>query len=106
MHIHIYSKYLTVADIIIFLNSYNELIHKLVLMADLYLFRSPVGHILVLIAKLYLFKFPVGVTELILILILLAYLYLYRGTRKYYITYTYTEVPVGTAQLTLIQRYP
>ena len=75
-------------------------------MADLYLFRSPVGHILVLIAKLYLFRFPVGVTELILILILLVGLYLYRGTRRYYKTYTYTEVPIGTTELTLIQRYP
>ena len=75
-------------------------------MADLCLFRSPVGHILVLIAKLYLFRFPVGVTELILMLILLADLYLYRGTRRYYKTNTYTEVPVGIAELTLIQRYP
>ena len=74
-------------------------------MADLYLFGSPVGHILVLIAKLYLFRFPVGVKELILILILLADLYLYRGTRRYYRTYTYTKVPVGTIELTLIQRY-
>ena len=71
-------------------------------MADLYLFESPIGHILVLIAKLYLFRFSVGVTKLILILLLLADLYLYRGTRRYYRTYTYTEVPIGTAELTLI----
>ena len=55
--------------------SYNKLIHLLVLIADLYLFRS-----------------PVGVTELIL----------YRGTRRYYRTYTYTEVPVGTIELILV----
>ena len=50
------------------MNSYNKLVNILVLIADLYLFRS-----------------PIGVTELIL----------YRDTRRYYRTYTYTEVPVG-----------
>ena len=44
---------------------------------------------------LCLFRSPVGVTEFILILILLADLYLYKSTRRYYRTYTYTEVPVG-----------
>ena len=33
----------TETDIRIFMNSYNELIHLLVLIVDLYLFRSPVG---------------------------------------------------------------
>ena len=66
------------------------------LITDLYLFRSSIGHILVLIEKLYLLKSTVGVTELILIPILLADLYLYRGTPRYYRPYTYTEVPVGT----------
>ena len=42
------------------MNSYNKLIHILVLITDLYLFRSLVGHILVLIADLYLFISPVG----------------------------------------------
>ena len=70
------------------MKSYNKLIHLLVLIADSYLFRSPVGHILVLITDLYLFRSPVGVIELILILILLADLYLYRSTCKYYRAYT------------------
>ena len=44
----IYSKHITVTDIQqqileFFMNSYNKLIHILVLIADLYLFRSPVG---------------------------------------------------------------
>ena len=90
----IYSKHITVTDIRIFTNSYNKLIHLLVLIAKLYLFKFPVGYILVLIENLCLFRFPVEVTELILIL--LADLYLYRGTHRYYRTYTYTEVPVGT----------
>ena len=41
-----YNKHISVhivADIIIFINSYNKLIHILVLIADLYLFRSLVG---------------------------------------------------------------
>ena len=71
------------------MNSYNKLIQILVRIADLYLFRS-----------------PVGVTKLIVILILLADLYLYRGTCRSYITYTYMEVPVGTTELILVQRYP
>ena len=50
-----YSKQITVIDIRIFMNSYNKLIHILILITDLCLFR-----------------FPVGVTKLILILILLA----------------------------------
>ena len=49
------------------MNSYNKLIHILVLIANLYLFRSPIGYIFVLIADLYLLGSPVGVTELILI---------------------------------------
>ena len=49
------------------MNSYNKLIHILVLIAELYLFRS-----------------PVGVTE----------------------AYTFTEVPVDTTELILVQRYP
>ena len=82
--IHIYSKHITVTDIqqqvsAFIMNSYNKLIHLLVLIADLYLFRffvgnilvliadlslfrSPLRHILVLIADLCLFKSPVGVT--------------------------------------------
>ena len=63
-----------------FMNSYKKFIHKLVLIANLYLFRSPVGyilvliadlpvgHILVLIVDLYLFRSPIGVTEPILVL--------------------------------------
>ena len=80
----IYSKHIIVTDIRIFMNSYNKLIHLLVLIENLYLFKFPVGYILVLIANLCLFRFPVGVRELILIL--LADLYLYRGTRRYYRT--------------------
>ena len=57
------------------MNSYNKIIYLLVLITDLYLFRS-----------------LVGVTELIL----------YRGTRRYYRTYIYTEVPVGTIELILV----
>ena len=79
------------------MNSYNKLICLLVLITNLYLFRSPVGHILVLIAKLYWFRSPVGVIEFILILILLVDLYLYRSTRRYYRTYS-TEVPVGITE--------
>ena len=60
-------------------------------------------HILVLLSILYLFRSPVGVTELRLVL---WSLYLYRGTRRYYRSYTCTEVPVGTTELILIQRYP
>ena len=61
------------------MNSCNKLIRLLVLIADLCLFIS-----------------PVGVIEFILIRILLEDLYLYTSTRRYYRTYTYTEVPVGT----------
>ena len=57
------------------MNSYNKLIHLLVLIADLYLFRSPIG-----VIKLTL----------------------YRGTCRYYRTYTYTEVPIGTIELILV----
>ena len=44
----IYSKHITITDIQyqiseFFMSSYNKLIHILVLVADLYLFRSPVG---------------------------------------------------------------
>ena len=78
MHINIYSKQITITYIRIFMNSYNKLIHILVLITDLCLFRS-----------------LVGVTKLILILILLADLYLYKGTHRYIKTYTYTEVLVG-----------
>ena len=81
------------------MNSYNKLTHILVLIEDLYLFRSPVGVtelIPVLIADLYLFRSLVGVTELILV----------RSTRRYYRAYTCTEVPVGTTELILVQRYP
>ena len=92
----IYSKHITVTNIRIFMSSYNKLIRLLVLIANLYLFKFPIGYILVLIVDLCLFRSPVGVTELILILILLADLYMYRGTRRYYRTYTYTEVPVDT----------
>ena len=38
-----YSKHITVTDIRICMNSYNKLIHILVLIVDLYLFRSTVG---------------------------------------------------------------
>ena len=52
-----YSKHITVTDvqsqILEFnMNSYNKLICLLVLITDLYLFKSLVGRILVLIAKL------------------------------------------------------
>ena len=80
------------------MNSYNKLICLFVLITDLYLFRSPVGHILVLIAKLCLLRSFVGVTKLILILILLTDLYFYRGTRRYHKACTFTEVPVGTTE--------
>ena len=63
------------------MNSYNKLIHILVLITYLYLFRSPVGHILVLIVDLYLLRSPVGH---ILVLIAYLYLYLYGGVRRYY----------------------
>ena len=62
------------------MNSYNKLIHILVLIADLYVFES-----------------PVGVIELI---------YLYGSTHRYYRAYAYTKVPVGTTELILVQRYP
>ena len=73
------------------MNSYNKLIHILVLIADLYLFR-----------------YPIGVTDLILVRrypLELQSLYLYKGTRRYYRAYTCTEEPVGTTELILIQRY-
>ena len=38
-----YRKHLTKIDVKIFMNLYNKLIHILVLIADLYLFRSSVG---------------------------------------------------------------
>ena len=59
----------------IFMISYNKFIHLIVLITDLYLFRS-----------------LIGVTELIL----------YEGTHRYYRTYTYIEVPVGTIELILV----
>ena len=43
MHIHIYSKHITIIDIRVFLHSYKELIQLLMLITDLCLFRSPVG---------------------------------------------------------------
>ena len=78
------------------MNSYKKFIHILVLIANLYLFRSPVGHILVLIADLYLFSFPIKVTKLILI----------RISHRSYGAYTCNYVPVGTIDLILIQSYP
>ena len=53
-------------------------------------------HVLVLLSILYLFRSPVGVTELILVL---------RSLYLYYGAYTYTEVPVGTIDPILVQRY-
>ena len=79
------------------MNSYNKLIHILILIIDLYVLESPVGVtelILVFIADLYVFESPVGIIELI---------YLYRGTRRYYRAYTYTEVPVGTTKQNDVQ---
>ena len=73
------------------MNSYNKLIHILVLIADLYLFKSPVGvieFILVPIASLYLFRSSVGVTKLILVPI--ADLYLFRSLVGSYRAYTCT----------------
>ena len=67
MHIHIYSKHITITDIRIFMHSHNKLIQLLILTTDLCLFGSLVGLILVLITTLCLFRSPVGVTELILI---------------------------------------
>ena len=78
------------------MNSYNKLIHLFVLIKNVYLFRSLVGYILVLITDL-----PVEHT-----LVLIVDLYLFGGTRKYYRTYTYMEVLVGTTKLILIRRYP
>ena len=38
-----YKKHLIITDIRIFMNSYNKLIRILILIVDLYLFKSPVG---------------------------------------------------------------
>ena len=55
--------------------------------------------ILILVSDLYLFRSPIGVTELILIL---RSLHLFGGTRRYHRDYgTYT----GFAELNLIQEY-
>ena len=74
------------------MNSYNKLIHTLVLIVDLYLFRSPVGVAEFILVRRYPY--------------VLQSLYLYGGTRRYYRACTCTEVPVGTTQLILVQRYP
>ena len=54
----IYSKHITEKDIQkqiskLFMNSYNKLMHILVLIADLYLFRSPVGVIELILVRRY-----------------------------------------------------
>ena len=67
MHIHSYSKRITIIDIRICMHSYKELIQLLMLLTDLCLFGSPIELILVLVVTLCLFISPVGVTELILI---------------------------------------
>ena len=92
----------------------------LTLMADLFLFRSPIGHIFILISRrthTYIDSLVCG-TELIHILIrrylsTYSYLYLsqisrrssqklclYRDTLRYYKPYTYTT------EFTLVRRYP
>ena len=146
MHIHIYSKRITITEIRIFMHLYNkftyiiilvtnlclfrslvygtELILRatytysgLTLMVDLFLFRSPVGHIFILISRrthtdIYLRRthtyidFLVYGTELIHILrrrYLSTYTYFYlsytcsgfsQDTYLYlYKTYTYSDLP-------------
>ena len=103
----IYNKHITVTDIHnFFMNSYNKLIHILVLIANLYLLRFPLGStelILVLITDLYLIRSLLGISGLILVLI--TDLYLFRGIRRYYRAYTCTEVSIGNMELILVQRY-
>ena len=55
----IYSKHMTVTDIQwqiseFFMNSYNKLIHILILIVDLYLFRSPIGVTELILVRRYL----------------------------------------------------
>ena len=108
--------------------TYTEvLIHVLVLLSILYLFRFPVGVTELIPIRRYLYTYlyfylsyicsDLGVTELILVL---RNLYLYygpyfcttelilvlRSLYMYYETYTCTEVPVGTTDPILVQRYP
>ena len=93
-----------------------------------YTYTKVLIHILVILSILYLFRSPIGVTELMLIqrclytylyfylsytcstelILVLWSLYMYRGTRRYYRTYTYIEVSVGTfkaEQCTLLYSY-
>ena len=73
------------------MNSCNKLIHILVLIVDLYLFRSPRRSY-----RAYTcIEVPVGTTEIILV----------QRYHRYYRAYAYTEVSVGTTELILVQRY-
>ena len=76
-------------------------------------------HVLVLLSILYLFRSPVGVIEFIPIQrYLYTYLYFYisytcsdlpyelQSLYLYYGAYTFTKVPVGTTDPILVQRYP
>ena len=113
-----HNKHITVTDLRIFMYSYNTFTYIIILVTNLYLYRSLVyGTELVLratytyseltlMADLFLFRSPVRVTELIPIrryLYTYWYLYLsqisrrsshnlclYRGTLRYYKVYMYT----------------
>ena len=79
----------------------------LLLIADLLLYGSPVGHILKLVSDVYLFKTPKGHTYRIsvsLILILILVLIFLKSPVGVHITYAHTKVPIGIKKLILTLR--
>ena len=74
------------------MNIYNKLIHILVLIADLYLFRSPVGVTELILVRRYYRAYTCTYSRLILVQI----------SDRSYRAYTCTEVPVGTIELILV----
>ena len=101
MHIHSYSKHITIADIRTCMHSYTELIQFLMPITNLCLFGSPVR-----VTELFLFR-TYAYNRLMLI----------RISLRSYRAYSYSELmlitdlclfgsPVGVIELILIQKYP
>ena len=72
------------------MNSYHKLIHILVLIENIYLFRSPIGHII--LVQIPRRTHTCTYSRLILVQI----------SHRSYRAYTYTKVPVSTTKLILI----
>ena len=90
--------------------AYTCLMELILMIQSLFLYFESYSYISDLILVLRSIYLDYGsytcVTELILVFRILYLYYGYESTHRYYRTYTYIEVPVGTTELILIQRYP